>query len=66
VDDREVGELGPGAVVGERALLEGGRRTASLRAVTDCTVAVAADSRIDQEYLATVAESHRREDSATP
>jgi hypothetical protein len=33
VDGVEVGELGPGAVVGERALLEGGRRAATLRAV---------------------------------
>ena len=32
VDDDPVGELGPGAVIGERAALEGGRRTATLRA----------------------------------
>ena len=31
VDGRDLGDLGPGAVVGERALLEGGRRTATVR-----------------------------------
>ena len=34
VDGRPLAELGPGALVGERALLEGGKRTATLRAVT--------------------------------
>jgi cyclic nucleotide-binding protein len=34
VDGSELAELGPRAVVGERALLEDGRRTATLRAVT--------------------------------
>jgi hypothetical protein len=43
VDGAQVGELGPGAVMGERALLEGGRRTATLRAVTDCVIATAAN-----------------------
>ena len=35
-DGRQVAEVGPGAVLGEMALLEGGRRTATLRAVTRC------------------------------
>jgi hypothetical protein len=38
-------ELGPGAVVGERTLLEDGRRTAILRAITDCVIAAAAAHR---------------------
>jgi CRP-like cAMP-binding protein len=62
VDEKGLGELGPGAVVGERAVLEGGRRTSSLRAVTKCTVAVAAESQIDREKLMTLAEAHHRED----
>ncbi len=36
VDGDEVAEIGPGAILGELALLEGGRRTATLRARTRC------------------------------
>jgi hypothetical protein len=64
VDGAQVGELGPGAVVGERALLEQGRRTATLRAVTDCVVAVAANDQIDKDSLASLAELHHREGAA--
>ncbi len=39
VDGRVVAEVGPGAVVGERAWLEAGRRTADVRATTDIRVA---------------------------
>ncbi|WP_052226261.1 MDR family MFS transporter/patatin-like phospholipase family protein [Microbacterium mangrovi] len=38
IDDRVVRELGPGAVVGELALLTGGVRSASIRARRDCRV----------------------------
>ena len=34
VDGEEVAEIGPGAILGERAVLEGGKRTATLRART--------------------------------
>lgn len=61
VDGAQVAELGPGAVIGERALLEEGRRTATLRAVTDCVVAVAAKDQIDRGSLARLAELHHRE-----
>jgi hypothetical protein len=61
VDGAQVAELGPGAVIGERALLEEGRRTATLRAVTDCVVAVAAKDQIDRGSLASLAELHHRE-----
>ena len=63
VDGTQVAELGPGAVVGERALLEGGRRTATLRAVTYCVIATAAKNQIDRESLASLAGMHHREDS---
>jgi hypothetical protein len=63
VDRTQVGELGPGAVVGERALLENGRRTATLRAVTNCVIATAAKDQIDQESLANLARQHHREDT---
>jgi len=39
VDDEPVGELGPGAASGPSS--RAGRRTATLRALTDCVVAVA-------------------------
>ena len=38
VDGNEVAEIGPGAVVGERAALAGGVRTATLRATTRARV----------------------------
>jgi hypothetical protein len=55
IDGRTVTELGPGAVVGEVALLDGGRRTATLRAVTPCRVAAVPGNRIDRAALAALA-----------
>ena len=57
IDGQPVTELGPGAVVGEMALLEGGRRTATLRAVTPCRVAAVPGDRIDRAALAELARS---------
>ncbi len=57
-----VAELGPGALLGERAVLEGGLRTATLRAVTPCWVAVAPGDAIDNAALAELSEGHRREE----
>jgi cyclic nucleotide-binding protein len=57
IDGRTVTELGPGAVVGEVALLEGGRRTATLRAVTPCRVAAVPGDRLDRAALAELARS---------
>ncbi len=62
VDGNALAELGPGAVIGERALLEDGIRTSTVTAVTPVRVAVAASDRIDLERLRTLADSHRRED----
>jgi hypothetical protein len=55
IDGVTVTELGPGAVVGEVALLDGGRRTATLRAVTPCRVAAVPGHRIDRDALAELA-----------
>jgi len=61
VDGEKVAEVGPGALLGERAVLERGRRTATLRAVTPTKVAVAAVDQIDLAALAEVSKGHRRE-----
>jgi hypothetical protein len=49
-------------VLGERAALEAGRRTATLTAVTAVHVAEADAAGIDQDALARLADGHRRED----
>ena len=59
-----IGQLGPGAVLGERAVLESGRRTATLRAVTQCRVATISGTDLDPELLTELATAHRREESA--
>jgi hypothetical protein len=61
VDGESLGDLGPGAIVGERALIEGGRRTATLRAATKARVAVAAKDQIDTDALVALSEGHKRE-----
>jgi hypothetical protein len=66
VDDEPIAEVGPGAILGERALLEGGHRTATLRAVTKCRVAVASADQIDRTALEELREGHHREDDAPP
>jgi len=50
-DGEVVAEVGPGAILGEMALLQGGRRTATLRAVTPCRVAAVPGDRIDRRAL---------------
>ncbi|MDQ3305906.1 MAG: cyclic nucleotide-binding domain-containing protein, partial [Actinomycetota bacterium] len=62
VDGEALADLGPGALLGERAVLEGGLRTSTLRAVTPCKVAVAAVQEVDREALAQISLGHRRED----
>ncbi len=62
VDGEELAELGPGAVVGERALLEGGLRTSTLTARTPAKVAVVRTPDLDPDALEELSEGHRRED----
>lgn len=62
VDGKEIAQVGPGAVLGERAVLEGGTRTSTLTALTPVRLAVAAADRLDLEKLRAVAELHHRED----
>ena len=61
VGGRDLGDLGPGAVVGERALLEGGKRTATVRTITPVRVAVAAASAVSQHALEQLRSQHQRE-----
>jgi hypothetical protein len=63
VDGETVAEVGPGAILGERAAVEGGPRTATLRAVTPCRVVVLDPERISKYELAELALSRRREES---
>ena len=61
VDDREVAEIGPGAVVGERAALVNGTRTATLWARTPGRVASVPHDALDPQALGSLAAAHQRE-----
>ncbi len=58
-DGEVVAEVGPGAILGEMALLDHGRRTATLRAVTPCRVAVVPGDQVDHAALDEVAKGRR-------
>jgi hypothetical protein len=60
-DGERLAEYGPGAMLGERALLEGGTRTSSLIAVTACRTASASAGQFDRAALQELAGGHRRE-----
>jgi hypothetical protein len=62
IDNEVLAEVGPGAILGERALLEGGVRTSTLRAMTPVRVAVARADQIDRNALAEISGGHRREE----
>jgi CRP-like cAMP-binding protein len=59
MDGENVAEVGPGVVLGERAVLEGGIRTASLQAATPVRVAVAPADRIDRDALMALRDHHQ-------
>jgi hypothetical protein len=65
VNGEALGELGPGAVLGERAVLEGGVRTANLTAVTPVRIAEAEGADIDREKLLQLSQGHRREEQTS-
>ncbi len=62
VDDRQVAEIGPGAVVGELAGLLHGKRTATLWARTPGRVASVPHDALDSQALGNLAATHRREE----
>ena len=59
IDGEEIAEIGPGAIVGEKALLEGGTRTATLRARTRGRIAVIPAELIDRQELQDLAATRR-------
>ena len=58
----EIAELGPGAIVGERAILEGGNATATVTAVTPVRAASIPAGDLDRSELEQIAAVHRREE----
>jgi Cyclic nucleotide-binding domain len=62
-DGEQLAEYGPGAMLGERAHLEGGIRTSTMVAVTACRVASVEASQFDRSDLEELSGGHRREDA---
>ena len=63
VDGKTIAEVGPGAILGARALVESGHRTATLRAVTPAKAVVASADDIEPAALEELAAAHRREEA---
>jgi hypothetical protein len=63
IDGNEIGDVGPGAVLGEHAILDSTPRTATLTATTAVKIAEAPADAIDRDALAQLAPLHRREHS---
>jgi hypothetical protein len=61
VDGEEIAQVGPGAILGESAVVGEGTRTATLRACTPARVAVIPAEAIDREAMETLAAGRRRE-----
>jgi cyclic nucleotide-binding protein len=59
VEGEEIAQVGPGAILGEGAVVRGGRRSATLRACTPARVAVIAADQIDRGALETLAAGRR-------
>jgi hypothetical protein len=59
-DGVRLAEYGPGALLGERAHLDGGARTSTLVAVTPCRVASVEASELDRGQLQELSKDHRR------
>jgi hypothetical protein len=64
IDGERLAEYGPGALLGERALLENGERTSSIVAVTACRVASVPGEALDRSALEELSTGHRREDAS--
>jgi hypothetical protein len=64
VDGDVVAEIGPGALLGERALFEGGARTATVWATTPVRAVVIPADGVDESALEELAAGRRREEQA--
>jgi Cyclic nucleotide-binding domain len=62
VDGEVLASVGPGAMLGERALIEGGKRTSTLRAATPCTVVMIPPDAIEPWAMNEISQGHRREE----
>lgn len=62
VDGERIAEYGPGSLHGERAVLEGGRRTSTVRAVTPSKLAVVPADKVERTALVELSGGHRREE----
>ena len=62
-DGERLAEYGPGAMLGERAHLEGGTRTSPLVAVTASRVAAVDAGQLDRPALEELSGGHRREEA---
>jgi CRP-like cAMP-binding protein len=63
-DGERLAEYGPGAMLGERARLEAGKRTSTLVAVTTCKVASVEADQLDRSALTELSKGHQREKAA--
>jgi CRP-like cAMP-binding protein len=61
IDGEVVAQVGPGAILGVRASIEGGLRTATLRAATRCRVVIVPQDVVDQAAMVALASGQRRE-----
>lgn len=61
VEGEQIAEMGPGTMLGERAALEGGIRTATLRALTPCRLAVIPSELVTDREMAALAVDRQRE-----
>ncbi|HYB46655.1 MAG TPA: cyclic nucleotide-binding domain-containing protein [Streptosporangiaceae bacterium] len=62
-DGERLAEYGPGALLGERAHLESGTRTATLVAVTPCRVAAVDAGQLERSALEELSSGRRREEA---
>ena len=60
IDGEVVAQVGSGAILGEKAILGEGRRTATLRAKRACRVAVIGADEISQRHLQDIAATRKR------
>ena len=63
IDGEEIARMAPGAILGERAALESGIRTATVRATTRTKVAELGAGDVKPHLLQVIAGRHRREDA---